>query len=57
MSGKLVVLADYLKQWNTDGSKVLIFSQTKKILNLIELILKDNLKMSYSRMDGDVPMK
>ena len=57
MSGKLVVLVDYLKQWNTDGSKVLIFSQTKKILNLIELILKDNLKMSYSRMDGDVSLK
>jgi len=48
----------FLDEWNSEqtGNKVLVFSQTKKILDLLELILMDK-GMVFCRMDGDVPLK
>lgn len=41
MSGKLEVLMQYLQQWKNEkkNNKVLLFSQTKKVLNIIEGLL------------------
>lgn len=51
------VLIDVLKQWDTnEGNKVLVFSQTKKILNIIEKLLTQK-DISFVRMDGDVNLK
>jgi SNF2 family DNA or RNA helicase len=38
MSGKLKVLISFLKEWKEQDptTKVLIFSQTKKILDIVE---------------------
>ncbi len=58
MSGKLMILVKFLDDWNSElaGNKVLVFSQTKKMLDLLELILAER-EMVFCRMDGDLPLK
>lgn len=58
LSGKLTILVKFLNDWNNEmqSNKVLIFSQTKKILDILELILNEK-KIFFCRMDGDVPLK
>lgn len=58
MSGKLTILIRFLDDWNAEkvGNKVLVFSQTKKMLNLLELILNER-GLTFCRMDGDVALK
>lgn len=55
-SGKLKVLAQVLDQWKTQGHKVLLFTQTQQMLNIIEnhVIAKGYV---YRRMDGNTPVK
>lgn len=58
MSGKLTILVKFLDDWNSEqaGNKVLVFSQTKKMLDLLELILAER-EIVFCRMDGDLPLK
>ena len=58
MSGKIKVLVSFLKEWKEEDptTKVLIFSQTKKILDVIAK-LSQNFDFTYLRMDGDVNLK
>lgn len=58
MSGKIKVLISFLKEWKEKdpSTKVLIFSQTKKILDVIAR-LSQNFDFTYLRMDGDVNLK
>lgn len=54
-SGKLLVLAKVLPLWFTEGHKVLIFSQTHSMLNLIEVMMK-HFQFRYMRLDGSTPI-
>lgn len=58
LSGKLTILIKFLDDWNSEqvGNKVLVFSQTKKMLDLLELILAER-GIFFCRMDGDVALK
>lgn len=57
-SGKLQVLIKFLKDWKKKDpkTKVLIFSQTKKILDILERLSEQH-DFSHLRMDGDVSLK
>jgi DNA excision repair protein ERCC-6 len=50
-SGKMMVLNDLLKIWKAEGHKVLIFCQTRQMLDIIETFLRA--KYDYLRMDGN----
>lgn len=50
-SGKMVVLDRVLAAWKKAGSKVLLFSQTRTMLDILEIFVKDK-GYSYQRMDG-----
>lgn len=39
LSGKMTVLSQLLDDFNCDNNKLLLFSQTKKALNIIEHML------------------
>jgi DNA excision repair protein ERCC-6 len=58
MSGKLQVLIKYLNKWQEKDptTKVLIFSQTKKILDIIEKLCYQ-FGFTHLRMDGNVSLK
>ena len=57
MSGKFCILHKLLDQWNTaQNNKLLIFSQTKKVLSIIELILAEK-NIKSCRLDGDTDVK
>lgn len=51
-SGKLSVLRRMLPQLQQQGHKVLLFTQTKQMLNMMEEMV-NNLGFRYCRMDGD----
>ena len=53
LSGKMQVLRQFLPEWKAENSKVLIFSQSTKMLDIIERLLR---RMDYSlcRLDGKV---
>ena len=55
-SNKLKFLFDLMKELHSNGHKVLIFSKTKILLNLIEHIMKRESEYKYYRLDGDVPI-
>lgn len=61
MSSKIKVLMNFLKDWHSqnqslqDKNKVLIFSQTKKSINILEQLVRDQ-GYNYQRMDGTVPI-
>eukprot|EP01038_Epipyxis_sp_PR26KG_P004159 gene4159-5923_t len=54
-SGKLLALSKILPLWYQEGHKVLLFSQTRIMLDLIEYMMKD-LSFSYVRLDGNIPV-
>jgi DNA excision repair protein ERCC-6 len=54
-SGKLLVVESLLKMWKSQGHKVLLFCQTRQILDIIETSLAQQYK--YLRMDGNTPIK
>lgn len=51
-SGKLLVLSKVLPLWHREGHKVLLFSQTQSMLNLIEVLLRDHFNFRFMRLDG-----
>ncbi|MCO5596041.1 hypothetical protein L7F22_050097 [Adiantum nelumboides] len=55
-SGKLKVLAQVLDVWKSQGHRVLIFSQTQQMLDIIENYII-NKGYSYRRMDGSTPIR
>lgn len=50
-SGKLQVLAKVLAAWHAEGHKVLLFTQTQQMLDIIEKHVVSQ-GYSYHRMDG-----
>lgn len=55
-SGKMKVVAEVLKVWKQQGHRVLLFSQTQQMLDILESFLIAN-EYSYRRMDGLTPVK
>jgi len=51
-SGKLMILAKILPLWKKEGHRVLIFCQTRQMLNLIERFVRKK-GLVFKRMDGN----
>ena len=51
-SGKMIILDQVLTNWFKNGDKALIFSQTKQMLDIIEIYINQK-GYNYLRMDGD----
>lgn len=54
-SGKLMVLWKVLPLWYSEGHKVLLFTQTHSMLNLLELMMKQ-FSFRFMRLDGMTPV-
>lgn len=54
-SGKLMVLCKVLPLWYSEGHKVLLFTQTHSMLNLLELMMKQ-FSFRFMRLDGMTPV-
>lgn len=54
-SGKLLVVVKLLKIWQEQGHKVLLFTQTRQMLDILESYVKEH--YSYERMDGNTPIQ
>lgn len=50
-SGKMIVLDRILSTWHKAGSRVLVFSQTTTMLDILERFVKER-EYTYQRMDG-----
>ncbi|XP_004289961.1 PREDICTED: DNA excision repair protein ERCC-6-like [Fragaria vesca subsp. vesca] len=55
-SGKMKVIAQVLKAWKEQGHRVLLFTQTQQMLDIIESFLVAS-EYSYRRMDGLTAIK
>ncbi|KAJ4462066.1 putative DNA repair and recombination protein RAD26 [Paratrimastix pyriformis] len=55
-SGKLRVVADVLALWHKNKHRVLLFSQTRQMLDIIEQFV-ESLNYTYLRMDGNTSIK
>jgi hypothetical protein len=53
ISAKLVFLMRLLPKLREEGSRVLVFSQSRKMLNIIELLLREG-DYSFLRIDGSI---
>lgn len=51
-SGKLNVLSKILPMWQQQGHKVLLFSQTRSMLNVLEILFRKHFNFRYLRLDG-----
>ncbi|KAJ2686832.1 DNA repair protein rhp26 [Coemansia spiralis] len=56
-SGKLTIVRALLEMWRPHGHKVLIFSQTRQMLDIIERTIAAMPQMVYRRMDGSTPVQ
>ncbi|KAJ2559999.1 DNA repair protein rhp26, partial [Coemansia sp. RSA 1836] len=56
-SGKLTIVHALLEMWKPHGHKVLIFSQTRQMLDIIERMIAAMPQMVYRRMDGSTPVQ
>ncbi|PIA19536.1 hypothetical protein COEREDRAFT_34871, partial [Coemansia reversa NRRL 1564] len=56
-SGKLTILHALLEMWQPQGHKVLIFSQTRQMLDIIERMIAQMSGIKYQRMDGTTPVQ
>lgn len=54
-SGKMIVLDRILSAWKKAGSRVLLFSQTRTMLDILESFVKER-EYSHQRMDGLTPV-
>ena len=54
-SGKLLVVESLLKLWKQENHRVLLFCQTRQMLNIVERFVSSRYK--YCRMDGNTPIK
>ncbi|KAM3863230.1 LOW QUALITY PROTEIN: DNA excision repair protein ERCC-6 [Diretmus argenteus] len=50
-SGKLMVVESLLRLWYKQGHRVLLFTQSRQMLEILEVFLREN-KYSYLKMDG-----
>ncbi|KAM9065069.1 DNA excision repair protein ERCC-6 isoform X2 [Sarcophilus harrisii] len=50
-SGKMIVVESLLKIWHKQGHRVLLFSQSRQMLHLLEVFLRAR-EYSYLKMDG-----
>lgn len=50
-SGKMIVVESLLKIWHKQGQRVLLFSQSRQMLHILEVFLRAR-KYSYLKMDG-----
>ncbi|KAK7930806.1 hypothetical protein WMY93_007201 [Mugilogobius chulae] len=50
-SGKLIVVESLLRLWFKQGQRVLLFSQSKQMLDILEVFVREN-NYSYLKMDG-----
>ncbi|XP_058398842.1 DNA excision repair protein ERCC-6 isoform X1 [Diceros bicornis minor] len=50
-SGKMIVVESLLKIWQKQGQRVLLFSQSRQMLDILEVFLRAQ-KYSYLKMDG-----
>ncbi|XP_025736375.1 DNA excision repair protein ERCC-6 isoform X1 [Callorhinus ursinus] len=50
-SGKMIVVESLLKIWHRQGQRVLLFSQSRQMLDILEVFLRAQ-KYSYLKMDG-----
>ncbi len=58
LSFKFVLLKKMIKKWKREKRKALIFTQTRKLLDIIEEFVKDpDNNCSYLRLDGQTPVK
>ncbi|KAE9460643.1 hypothetical protein C3L33_07394, partial [Rhododendron williamsianum] len=55
-SGKMKVVAQVLEVWREQGHRVLLFSQTQQMLDILESFLVSG-GYTYRRMDGMTPVK
>ncbi|ETO12345.1 chromatin remodeling complex subunit, partial [Reticulomyxa filosa] len=55
-SGKLQVLFEMLRQWQTNHHRALLFCQTRQFLNIVERMVQ-TCGYSYRRLDGLTPVK
>ncbi|KAI1457770.1 SNF2 family N-terminal domain-containing protein [Annulohypoxylon moriforme] len=56
-SGKMVVVKALLQAWKKFGHKTLLFSQSVKMLNILESCVNHLGNINYLRMDGETPIK
>ncbi|KAG2223240.1 hypothetical protein INT45_006121, partial [Circinella minor] len=54
-SGKMVVVRALLNLWKTQGHRVLLFSQTRQMLDILQKMIRD-LGYEHRRMDGTTPV-
>uniref|UniRef100_A0A8C3YVZ4 DNA excision repair protein ERCC-6 n=1 Tax=Catagonus wagneri TaxID=51154 RepID=A0A8C3YVZ4_9CETA len=50
-SGKMIVVESLLKIWHKQGQRVLLFSQSRQMLDILEVFLRAQ-EYSYLKMDG-----
>ncbi|XP_029141334.1 DNA excision repair protein ERCC-6 [Protobothrops mucrosquamatus] len=50
-SGKLIVVESLLKIWHRQGHRLLLFTQSRQMLHILEVFLKER-NYSYLKMDG-----
>ncbi|CAG09381.1 unnamed protein product, partial [Tetraodon nigroviridis] len=50
-SGKLIVVESLLRLWFRQGQRVLLFTQSRQMLNILEVFVREN-NYSYLKMDG-----
>jgi len=56
VSGKMTVMKETLKMWKEKGHKVLLFCQTRQMLDLVESFVAQQ-SHCYLRMDGNTDVK
>ncbi|XP_034942014.1 DNA excision repair protein ERCC-6-like [Chelonus insularis] len=54
-SGKMTVVRSLLKIWKSQGHRVLLFTQGRQMLHILEALIQQE-KYSYLRLDGSTPM-
>ncbi|KAJ3256599.1 hypothetical protein HK103_005233 [Boothiomyces macroporosus] len=56
-SGKMIVVENLLKMWHLYKNRVLLFCQTRQMLDIVEQFIQQKTSYKYLRMDGTTPIK
>ena len=54
-SGKMIVVESLLKLWKAQNHKVLLFTQSRRLLDILERFVKGK-QYTYQKMDGTTPI-
>ncbi|KAM3606079.1 uncharacterized protein V6R79_010359 [Siganus canaliculatus] len=54
-SGKLIVVESLLRLWFRQGHRVLLFTQSRQMLDILEVFVREN-NFTYMKMDGTTPI-